>query len=115
MVYKGIEFEYFDQIFDEGLQLAKTDKKEALEFFKAYIQYIYEDAEDIDSLEAAEERAKRNFGYWAGYYSPEVCKLIYDTFDCEHPFFGKDPYSFSPEEILNKGRQLGEGLKQLEQ
>ena len=106
MIYKGVELEYFDQIFNKGLELAKTDKDEALEFFKAYIQYIYEDAEDIDSLEAAEEIAKRNFGYWAGYYGPKDCKLIYDTFNCEHPYLGKEPYSLSPEEIFNKGRQL---------
>ena len=105
MTYNNKKFETIGEIFNEALRLAKKNKKEALEFFKAYIQYILEDADDINTLEEAEERAKHNFGYFAGYYSADVCKLIYKTFQCSHPIFGDKPFEVSPEEAFRLGQE----------
>lgn len=111
MTYKNKEFNTFGEIFDEALRLVKKNKNEALEFFKAYIQYIFDDAEDVNTLEEAEERAKHNFGYFAGYYSPEVCNIIYKTFQCSHPIFGDKPFDVTPEEAFRMGQEAANKCK----
>ena len=98
MEYKGQSFETMGAIFNEAVRLAKTDVEEALRFFGAYVQHIYNKADDLtalaedERLAAAESRAKSNFGYFAGYYDAEVCDLVYKTFSCSHPIFGDHPF-----------------------
>lgn len=111
MIYNNKTFTTFSQIFNKGLRLAKEDKSEAMNFFKAYIQYIYEDAEDIHSLEEASDRAKNNFGYFAAYYNQEVCDIIYKTYQCSHPIFGDKPFEVSPEEAYKIGLEYGKKQK----
>lgn len=112
MIYKNKEYRYFSNIFNEGLRLAKEDPNEAIQFFNAYIRYIYEDADDVHSLEEAEARAKKNFGYWAGYYNEMTCELIYNTYNCSHPIFGRYPYGVAPEDAFKKGMEMGEAVKE---
>ena len=59
----------------------------------------------------AEEIAKSNFGYFAGYYDEETCAIIYDTYQCSHPIFGDKPFDVSPEEAFKKGMEIGKNLK----
>lgn len=99
MEYKGQSFNTMGGIFNEAVRLTKTDVEEALRFFGAYVQYIYNEAEDLaalpenERLAAAESRAKSNFGYFAGYYDAEVCDLVYKTFSCSHPIYGNHPFN----------------------
>jgi len=100
MEYKGQSFDTMDAIFNEAVRLARTDVEEALRFFSAYIQYIYNEADDLitlakdERLVVAESRAKSNFGYFAGYYNEDVCDLVYKTFSCSHPIYGDHPFNF---------------------
>ena len=111
MNYKGKELKTIGEVFDEALRLAKTDRNEALDFFKTYVEYIFEDNEKIDTLNEAEKIAKANLGYFAGYYTPEVCDIIYKTYQCSHPIFGDKPFSIDPEEAYRKGLEIGSKLK----
>lgn len=100
----------FGEVFDNALKLAKENKNEAQEFFKQYIQFILEDNDNVNTIEEAERIAKSNFGYFAGYYSQEVCDIIYETYQCSHPIFGDKPFSVSPEEAYQKGLELSREL-----
>lgn len=91
MVYKNNHLISMGQVFNMALSLAKTDYDEAQNFFKEYIKYIYEDNKNI-SLEKAEEIAKRNLGYFAGYFDSDICNIIYKTYECSHPIFGDNPF-----------------------
>ena len=97
----------FGEVFNKALKLAKENKNEAQEFFKQYIQFILEDNDKVNTIEEAERIAKSNFGYFAGYYTQEVCDIIYETYQCSHPIFGDKPFSVSPEEAYQKGLELG--------
>ena len=110
MNYKGNDLKTFGELFNYALNLAKNDKQEAKNFFKEYIEYIYRDNDEVNSLERATEIAKSNFGYFAGYYDQEVCDIIYETYQCSHPIFGDKPFDVSPEEAFQKGLELGREL-----
>ena len=47
MEYKGQSFNTIGDIFNEAVRLAKTDAEEALRFFSADVQYIYNEADDL--------------------------------------------------------------------
>lgn len=103
MEYNGRNLNTFEELFNEGLKLAKENKEEAQSFFKHYIQFILEDNDKVNTIEEAERIAKSNFGYFAGYYDEEVCNIIYETYQCSHPIFGDKPFNISPEEAFEKG------------
>lgn len=111
MKYKGKNLNTMGQVFDTALNLAKTDKEEAQNFFKMYIEHILEDNDEVNSLNEAEKIAKANFGYFAGYYNPEVCDIIYKTYQCSHPIFGNMPFAVDPEDAYKKGLEMGKKLK----
>lgn len=60
MKYKGETFNTVEGVFNKALELTDNEV-ELSNFFKAYIQHIYEEADDIHSLEEAKERAVSNF------------------------------------------------------
>ena len=60
MKYKGETFNTIEGVFNKALELTDNEV-ELSNFFKAYIQHIYEEADDIHSLEEAKERAVSNF------------------------------------------------------
>lgn len=101
MIYKGKELNTIGEIFNTALGLARTNKNEAHDFFFQYANYIME--EKGESFDWAVELAKFNLGYFAGYFPKEICDLIYDTYECIHPIFGRKPYDVSPEEAYNAG------------
>jgi len=104
MLYKGNQYNTFGDIFNKGLEIAKSgDKSEAEEFYKSYIQYIIDDTGL--TLKEAKSRADSNFGYFAGYYSDEVRKLMKDTYGAIHPIFG-DNYNIDPAEAFRLGQEL---------
>lgn len=73
-------------------------QKIADEYMKDYIAYL--DKEIAWSFEAgnaiargdfttAEQLAKTNLSYYAGYYDDETRERVERLFDCEHPIFGR--------------------------
>lgn len=109
MEYKGKNLKTIGEVFDMALKLAKTDKEEAKEFFKEYINWI--SMVNHYSWDKSTEIAKSNFGYFAGYYNPEVCNIIYKTYQCSHPIFGDKPFEVDPEDAYKKGLEMGSKLK----
>ena len=111
MKYNGKNLNTMGEVFDKALQLAKENKEEAKNFFKLYIEHILENNDEVYSLKEAEKIAKENFGYFAGYYNPEVCDIIYKTYQCSHPIFGDKPFSVSAEDAYKKGLEIDNKLK----
>lgn len=97
----------FGEIFDKALELAKENKNEAQVYFTEYVQHILNVNDKVNTIEEAEQIAKHNLGYFAGYYTQEVCDIIYKTYKCSHPIFGDKLFSVSPEEAYQKGLELG--------
>ena len=111
MNYKGQEFKYFSDVFEYALNLAKNKKKkEVQEFREAYVNYILEDADDIHTKEEAEARMISNFGYYAGYYSDDVRRLMNKYYGAVHPIFG-NYYNVTSEEAYELGQRVGRGEK----
>ena len=107
MVYGDKEFGSFAEIFNYGLSLCKWYKrKQAQDFFIAYIYYLYNvnTREDVPTIEYAEQCAKRNFGYFAGYYNDDVRKKVYNYFEAVHPVFG-NRYNVTAKEAFYAGVQ----------
>lgn len=109
--YNGKKLSTMRQVFEVALNLAETDKEEALNFFTLYIEYILENNDEVNSLNEAERIAKANFGYFAGYYSQEVCDIIYKIYQCSHPIFGNKPFEINPKDAYEKGLEVGSKLK----
>jgi len=110
MDYKISELKYFENIFNTGLDLAKIgDKTECEEFFRQYIDYIV--SETGITVEEATERAKSNFGYFAGYFSEEIRKLIEDTYEAMHPIFGSVDNHVTPDQAYQLGLEMGKKHK----
>lgn len=85
--------------------MAKTDKHNAGIFFNAYVDWVCDT--NGCSREEAESIVKGNFGYYSGYFNKEVSDIIYSTYCCEHPIFGKHPFDISPEEAYLAGLEAG--------
>ena len=105
MIWQNKELKTVGEIFDTALNLAKTDKHKAGVFFNAYVDYV-RDANG-GSREEAEKIVKSNFGYYSGYFNKEVSDIIYSTYCCEHPIFGKHPFDVSPEDAYYAGLEAG--------
>ena len=101
MIFNEKELNTIGEIFNTALELARTNKNDAHDFFLQYAKYIME--EKGKSFDCAVELAKFNLGYFAGYFPKEICDLIYDTYECIHPIFGDKPYETSPEEAFSMG------------
>lgn len=105
----NFENKTFEDLFDYALKLAKEKSKYCKDFFNAYINYILEKNTEL-TLKDATKRAKDNFGYWAGYYGDEIRKLIADTYNALHPYFG-DNYNISSFEAFRIGEDKALGIK----
>lgn len=85
-------------------------KEEARQYLDDYIDYIRKNDSNSDDLivyNNAEDIAKQNLGYWAGYHSNSIRENIEELFECEHPIFGsiKEFGIPSAQEALKCGRQ----------
>lgn len=108
MTYNGKQFEMFGDIFNYALELINEHKRdEANNFFKAYVQYLYDEnpRETVPTIDDALNFAKRNFGYFAGYYGDDVRKKVYDYFEAAHPIFGNH-YNISAEAAFKAGYEM---------
>lgn len=87
-----------------------TDEEDAKQYFIEYVKFIqkYLDKEPRTDNKTAEEIAKINLGYYAGYYNDDVRKNVERLFLCEHPYFGKiENGKPTPESAFEMGKKLG--------
>jgi len=77
-----------DNILSTAMEI--TNKDDAKQYLNEYIKHIQKfiDSDDNRKNESAEETAKGNLGYYAGYYSNDVRERVEELFGCSHPLFG---------------------------
>lgn len=87
-----------------GTAMTITDQEDAKQYFEAYVNYLVE-CHGI-KRSTAENSAKANLGYYAGYYDNETRERVERLFLCEHPIFGniKENGVPTPEEAFNMGK-----------
>lgn len=93
-----------------------TDEADAAQYLADYTAYIqraietqraYEEKPHGDGL-SAEQIARTNIGYFAGYYDRETRERVGRLFACEHPVFGKAAVSVpTPEQAFEAGLLRG--------
>ena len=92
-----------------------TDPEEARLYLKGYIKYIQKAINKDPSRkgENAESIAKRNIGYFAGYYDNKVRERVERLYNCAHPIFGsiKEAGPPGPEMAFEMGLMMGEDIK----
>lgn len=73
-----------------GPAMEITDQQDADQYLADYVKFIQGslDREPRDDNKTAEEIAKINLGYYAGYYSNETRERVERLFHCSHPVFG---------------------------
>lgn len=72
---------------DPAMQI--TDAEDAKQYLAAYINYLQKFSAEFEGGKTAEQVAKINLGYYAGYYSDETRERVKNLFNCCHPIFGK--------------------------
>jgi hypothetical protein len=74
-----------------GPAMMITDQADADQYFAAYVVFMQTilDGEPRSDGKTAEEIAKINLGYYAGYYDHETRIRVERLFRCKHPIFGK--------------------------
>lgn len=88
-----------------------NDRADAKQYLQAYIAYIqgWLDEEPRSDGMPAEQMAKSNLGYYAGYYDTETRLRVEELFECSHPIFGKASTGIPmPEEAFGMGRKIGQ-------
>lgn len=98
-----------------GIAIKITDPVEAKQYLRDYTKWI-QDAIDKDPErkgDNAEQIAKSNIGYFAGYYDNKVRERVEELYSCSHPVFGpiKERGAPGPEMAFEMGLMLGEELK----
>ena len=86
---EGNDLSYGDIL---GPAMNITDANDAHQYFREYVQYIqnWMDSEKPrkPQKDTAEQIAKANLGYYAGYYDNKTRQRVEKLFCCEHPIFG---------------------------
>lgn len=102
MVFEGKTLKTMGEIFNTALDVAKTGNSDRCqEFLTSYVEYIV--SENNLNVAEAENIAKSNLGYFAGYYSSGVYETINKAYGAVHPVFGGNPFDLSPEEVYKWG------------
>jgi hypothetical protein len=87
-----------------------TDSKDAQQYLKKYVAFIQKclNKEPRNDKMTAEQIAKINLGYFAGYYDDKVRRKVEKLFCCSHPIFGSIEQEGQPtiEEAFNAGKKL---------
>ena len=88
-----------------------TDEDDAKQYLLYYVSFIQKEINKNPRKDnkTAEEIAKINLGYFAGYYDNETRERIERLFCCSHPIFGsiKNDGIPTPQEAFNKGIDYG--------
>lgn len=95
-----------------GSAMNITEEEDAKQYLQAYIDYIQARMDaDPDNPnfvgKTAEEIAKGNIGYYAGYYDHDVRIRVERLFQCSHPIFGQASlHEPTVEEAFKAGQEL---------
>lgn len=93
-----------------------TDPEDAKQYLAAYVKMIQKGLDKTPNSEGltAEQIAKSNLGYFAGYYSNETCERVEKLFMCEHPVFGSIEKNGAPgnKKAFEMGLALGKKMKE---
>jgi hypothetical protein len=98
----------YGEILDPATKI--TDKENAMQYLKDYIAYIqsFLNKNPRPDNVTAEEIAKENLAYGAGYYDHQTRIRIEKLFNCIHPIFGAAAkHTPTVKEAFNKGLELG--------
>lgn len=102
MIFEGKTLETMGEIFNAALDVAKTGNGDRCQaFLTSYVEYIV--SESNHNVDEAENIAKSNLGYFAGYYNSEVYETINKAYGAVHPVFGGNPFDLPPEEVYKWG------------
>jgi len=73
-----------------GPAMEITTKEDAVQYMNDYVAYIQKalDNEPRTDNMSAEQIAKINLGYYAGYYDAETMQRVNELFSTRHPIFG---------------------------
>lgn len=92
-----------------------TDPKEAKKYLKDYIKWIQGEIDKDPKRKGdnAEQIAKSNIGYFAGYYSNKTRERVEELYDCAHPVFGpiKENGAPGPMEAFKMGVEMAQKSK----
>ena len=98
-----------------GIAIKITDPIEAKEYLKDYVEYIQSKIKKDPKRKGdnAEQIAKSNIGYFAGYYDNKVRDRVEELYSCAHPIFGpiKERGAPGPEMAFEIGLMMGEDAK----
>lgn len=85
-----------------------TDQEDADQYLASYISYIQNDIDNDPNRinDNAEDIAKSNLGYFAGYYNNETRERVERLFLAQHPFFGSVKNNITPEQAFRMGQNL---------
>ena len=74
-----------------GPAMEITEQEDASQYFKNYVAFIQEchDKEPRLDDKTAEQVARENLGYYAGYYDHITRLRVEKLFSCTHPIFGE--------------------------
>lgn len=114
MIFEGVKLETMGEIFEKALEVAKSKEHKRCEsFLFCYTDWIKEENPEMDIKDCL-ERAKSNLGYFAGYYSTDVAKLIENSYRAQHPIFGsvynRDKYT--AEDFFRMGQEQARKYKE---
>jgi len=90
-----------------GPAMEITDEEDATNYLKEYVWFLHEHSpkKEIDELL---QIARKNLGYFAGYYDTETRLRVERLFNCQHPIFGKASEGVpSPKEAFEAGFKMG--------
>lgn len=95
----------FRECLDRAMKI--TDQQDADQYLKEYVAFIQNhlDKEPREDNMTAEQIAKINLGYYAGYYGDDTREQVERLFHCSHPIFGsiKENGSPTPQQAFNAG------------
>lgn len=93
-----------------GPAMEITEQEDAEQYFRDYAEYVLRSLSNNPRNDAAtaEDIAKSNLGYYAGYYDHETRERVERLFHCSHPVFGAIAENGppTPEEAFKKGFEL---------
>ena len=93
-----------------GPAMEITEPEDAKQYLAEYVNYIQTalDKEPRDDDMTAEQIARANLGYFAGYYDNDTRKRVEELFTCSHPVFGsiKNNGVPTPEQAFNMGKDI---------
>lgn len=103
------------ELLDPAMQITKQE--DADQYLASYIKWIQKDLDKTPNKDGltAEQIAKSNLGYYAGYYSNETRERVEKLFKCEHPVFGSIEKNGAPgsKKAFEMGLAIGKKMKEM--